>query len=329
MIIKKIKNYMKEPSYPGLYWRKDTFDGAESYLKYSYAINVLEMKKRKRILSKLFNINPLFFLPKEKGFVRADFSSHHVLRRAVDRCNEVIDRWLAEGSLENQKGVAKQFLRNIDIPKENSDNSPIYEFALSREVIKSVADYLGVLPILLQAKIWYSPNTDFLGRSQLYHIDHADFRQVKLFVCLDDVDMSSGPLNAVPANVSRKAFASLLSQHLISSRNTKVEDDLLIETAEGDYGVFMTGKKYEAAIVDTSQCYHYGSRPPCDGTGKPRKILFLQYTTPFPSNMPLFGRKRVSINFPFLSKPEDRDLVDMVLGYTHHMYLKGKLEEAA
>ena len=80
-----------------------------------------------------------------------------------------------------------------------------YNFEFNKD-IKIIADpfvdiatnYLGTLPILDSFQMWFSPNdTDELEGSKLLHRDPEDFKQIKVFIPVEEIQIDNGPLNVI------------------------------------------------------------------------------------------------------------------------------------
>ncbi len=72
-------------------------------------------------------------------------------------------------------------------------------FAISPVMTEIVTDYLGAVPRMHCLGIYISPAANTMISSQCFHRDEHDFRQVKIFVNLDDVTAEEGPLTFLPA----------------------------------------------------------------------------------------------------------------------------------
>lgn len=70
----------------------------------------------------------------------------------------------------------------------------------------------------------------------------------------------------------------------VTTKSDKVPDEVIFGPDEEDPGTFCLGRAGTVALVDTCNCYHYGSRPGPEGPIA-RKVLFLHYTTPFARNL--------------------------------------------
>jgi hypothetical protein len=167
--------------------------------------------------------------------------------------------------------------------------------------------------VLGDVKLMYSPNKNFeVGRSQTFHLDGEDYRQVKVFIHLTDVDANTGPLTILDATNSRKVYAGIRR-----GRTPKHADETIFSFTDEHSAIQLCGPKGTIAFVDTCQCYHFGSRP----SSRPRLLLQLQYFTPFSIEMPIYGRHAQEFNFVAGNHADtDFDLVPLVLGLGHLNY---------
>jgi hypothetical protein len=142
--------------------------------------------------------------------------------------------------------------------------------------------YLGVLPVLGSVRILYSPNSnDALVSSQKFHVDPEGARQIKLFMAIRDVTKDHGPFTFVPKSLSQKMLESGRRRF----RSTRVEDADIMKFAPQSEWVVHVGKPGDGVFVDTSGCFHFGSRQ----SKHPRYLLFVQYHDPFSSVFPVIN----------------------------------------
>ena len=82
--------------------------------------------------------------------------------------------------------------------------------------------YLGTLPILESFQMWYSPNdsNELIG-SQLLHRDPEDFRQLKIFIPIEDIDIENGPLNVIDKNESKILYDNLIEKKNNQKKKSK------------------------------------------------------------------------------------------------------------
>jgi hypothetical protein len=174
--------------------------------------------------------------------------------------------------------AGKGFMANGFIPDPDLDlGSPYFRFALGDDVVGPVCAYLGFVPVLWKVDVWYSFHREEAPRgSQLWHLDHADTTQMKVFVHLDDVLPASGPLSAVDA-----ADSDRLGDHVnwIFDDGRRVTDTEVGESVGLDTIVRFEGPTGTVDFVDTSRCFHFGSR--VDGGARPRRLFMAQFLTPY------------------------------------------------
>ena len=175
-----------------------------------------------------------------------------------------VDRKTGEGQyfldLEKLEKPDLQYLYAIQNPHLNDDI--LNNFAKFQ--IKPIADaYLGADSVILNSQIWATfpddgkhYNSDF-G----FHYDLDDYRFLKLFIYLTDVDEESGP-HQIIAN-------SHLGNTVFRFFNRRLPDILPLRFTNNIN--VMLGKKGEGFFEDTL-CYHKGTRPV-----KPRLLLQLQF----------------------------------------------------
>jgi hypothetical protein len=125
--------------------------------------------------------------------------------------------------------------------------------------------------------VWHSrPIGGEPRSSQLFHLDNADTSQIKLFLHCTDVVETSGPLSVLDAARSKR----LAKKSGYSIGDGRIGDervaDILGDAAEP---VRLTGPVGTAHFVDTSRCFHFGSR--VHPGSPPRTVAVLQYLTPY------------------------------------------------
>ena len=212
----------------------------------------------------------------DEGFAFLDDSSN-LLESAIKRSLIMLN----ESGIASDDGklkYKKPFLRVLKIDLNNKSNHAIKEITTSDLILLPIANYFGHIPILTSVNIFFSPNKEFKnGRSQQYHMDGSDGRNVKIFIALDDIDEQSGPLVFLPKSISRRAYNSMRKKRIVKRRNQKVPDETIYQFCEENDAIVSTLKKGSALFIDSDVCYHYGSRP----SPKSRKVLYLEYRSAF------------------------------------------------
>jgi hypothetical protein len=220
-----------------------------------------------------------FSIPEEKGFVVLPPGTIEEAKGVITAGNELIesighDRLLAEHN-PRKDTMSRGFL-----PKDARElDSPYMRFALSEDVLAPISAYLGVLPVLLNIDIWYAyapPSKKGPRNAQLWHQDGDDMTQVKVWIHLQDVIPESGPLTALDASLS-EAFAEEIGYD--TSVEYRIPDEKVESFTRDDSLTLFDGPAGTIDFVDTSRCFHFGSRVE---EGSPvRRVFFAKYVTPY------------------------------------------------
>jgi hypothetical protein len=192
----------------------------------------------------------------------------------VGAANELLDG-LGHDALVGQSTKGSYLTQGL-LPEQLPLDSPYMRFVLDEPVVAAVTAYLGLVPVLHAIDLWYS----FHGppdpvRSQRWHLDSGDTTQVKVWIHCSDVGADSGPLTVIDAATSA-ALADRLSYDF--GEGHRVQDEQ-IEEAAGPAVTPLEGPAGTVHFVDTSRCFHMGSRVAADGT--PRRVFVAQYLTPY------------------------------------------------
>tara|TARA_Y100001968_G_scaffold329445_1_gene378799 strand:+ start:578 stop:1540 length:963 start_codon:yes stop_codon:yes gene_type:complete len=181
----------------------------------------------------------------------------------------------------------------LPITKSEHDlnlNSPFMRLAMNSKILSIVSDYMGMMPIISSIGLWYSPNKQekLESSSREFHLDHADVRQVKIFIAVDDIDKDTGPLLLVNSTNTSKVVSSI--NYNLRAENKRVDDEVIEDILGSNQINPMVGKSGSLIFADTSRCFHAGSRK----ASKPRKIISIQYLSPYAFQYPLRGINNVA-----------------------------------
>ena len=224
------------------------------------------------------NSDEKFFINDHLGFKFYDKYLLEENNLKIERLTNLINNQI---KVNNLKKKHRDDSLNTIIKSENfNEKSEVFEFVTSDFILKVVSKYLGYIPLLTHISVWWSPNDKIYEQSsQFYHLDHEDYKQIKGFLFLTDIDEESGPLNAISSNQS-----SIIQKEIsynMESQNKRVLDSTISELNKKNMNKFITkeflGKKGDLLLMDTSKCFHFGSRK----STKERLILSFQFITPF------------------------------------------------
>ncbi len=240
-----------------------------------------EMRARRDGRSEL--PDPLVDLTVDRGFAACDGATLGGTEGVVDEVRRTAAVELA-GSLAPQ--APEQFGVNLrDLPL----SSPLMRFALSEQLVASAAAYLGVVPIL--AGIQLMRATHLPGApsgSQLFHCDHDDLHQVKVFVLCSEVADENGPLTVLDAATSRAVKRAV--RYRYGGRSLRLTDAQVDQEALPASRTAFVGPPGRVMLVDTSACLHFGARIR-DGASD-RLMVQFQYLTPAAFELVLQPRRR-------------------------------------
>lgn len=174
----------------------------------------------------------------------------------------------------------KRFLQNVLEASTLTIDSSIVRFALREDVLSAVSRYLGVVPFLTAISVFHSDTVPGdPTSSQLYHCDGDDVTQVKIFVYCSEVDMGSGPLTLLDAETT-----SRIQRRTAYWYRERLTDEQVRQAAPGVREHPILGPAGTAVFVDTSRCFHFGSR--VAPTAPARLVTMIQYQTPYSFMLP-------------------------------------------
>ena len=243
-------------------------------------------------------------IPRDAGFVVVPAGTFPETDAIVADARAALARYDASAPPEGKN--RKRFLLNVLDASTLAPESAVARFALREDVLATVAAYLGAIPFLTSIQVFHSDAVEGVPTSsQLFHCDGDDVTQVKVFVLCTDVDETSGPLTVLDAR--RTDHVQRRTGYRYRQRLT----DEQVRHAVGD-GVAhpILGPTGTMAFVDTSRCFHFGSRVAPDSP--PRLVTMIQYQTPYSFMLPTSAQ--ATLPFRRLLRSGQSPLQRQVLG---------------
>lgn len=199
------------------------------------------------------------------GWVMDESQSLPHLQELLAESEEII----AERGGVNRGGGDRAHFQQIMNDEHIAKYSSILDFATSNAVLKPVIDYLGFIPSLSVMKplgvrlnesdIRFANNPDGKYQaSQLFHRDYQDLPLVYVIVALREVTLESGPFSLLPASVSQRATEAL--RYGQKGSPYRVTDEQMYAIVDRNELVEMTVPAGTVLFLDSSNCFHYGSR---------------------------------------------------------------------
>lgn len=225
-------------------------------------------KRRNEIAGRLANPHPQLRIPPEEGFRIVPVPLNcPTVEPLLRRCRQI----MADPSKARPK-VGKSYLNHLVSPQDLGDLPEFTDFALNHDLLSIVVDYLGELPLVGGIHFWHAHTSSGpWGKSQLYHSDFDDIRQVKVFVFVNDIDMNSGPLTIIPAQISEEIRRKLNNNN--NRYGEYISDERIRPLIPPGAEISLTGPSGTTAFVDTSKVLHYGSRV----ANRDRYMVVIQY----------------------------------------------------
>lgn len=274
-----------------LFWKRlrlprRVVHGALSVAK--YAGNPAQVRLRRALAADAeVSRHAALVVSKDDGFARFDMDTFDGMARVVSRCRALFDERRSE--LSKQAFVLnpnKMFLLSVLAGDDFCAHPDLLRFMVSRPILDVATRYLGAVPLLAGANLWWSPPNRSAASSQLFHTDNEDWRQLKIFINLFDTEGAHGPFTFLPATISA---AAVKRNRYVTGRLT---DEQVFAVASADELVRLTGPAGSGGFVDTSRCLHYGSR----GNTEDRLVLafqFLRFDSPTESTSVLAVPPRI------------------------------------
>jgi len=215
------------------------------------------------------------------GWARDDSLTLPHLDRVLEQSAEIV----RERGGTKHSSTQQPFLRGLLFPGDLERYPAILDFILSSEVLATAAQHLNTTPVLsktlppgvrfMESNAALDPDANGPFReSQLYHLDLHDTPLVYVLVLVEDVTEESGPWTFLSASTSARAKAALRYQR--RGCDYRITDEQMYSVIDPKEAISFTGKKGSVLFIDSSDCFHYGSRRAV----RPRFQLMYGLTTP-------------------------------------------------
>lgn len=223
---------------------------------------------------------------------------------AAARCREIFAEFQASGRGQEEisRNPNKRFLLAVISGNEFHAYPELIRFMVQRPLLDAVCRYLGTVPVVEGAALWWTPPNDTVQSSQAVHVDLLAQRQVKVIMNCTATTMAQGPLHFVPADVSDR-----LRQRARHSRG-RLADEWLEEPRAAGELYAATGEPGSGVIFDSSRCLHFGSR----GNREDRLVLTFHY---LPLDAPTETRYRLDPSPSMHADPGLDELQRLALGF--------------
>jgi len=201
----------------------------------------------------------------------------------LDRVLEDSEKIIAErsGVRRSEPGKYRSYFQDVWTPADLEKYPSFLDFTTSSDVLATVADYLGCIPTLsttlpsgirfVESNAAFDDQPDKAHDSQLYHIDYYSLPNVYVLVLLRDTTPEHGPWTFLPKSVSAKAAKNL--NYWTKQHGYRLSDEQVYKEVDRKEVIEFTGKRGDVLFIESSGCFHYGSR----NSAKPRFQLMIGY----------------------------------------------------
>ncbi len=183
-----------------------------------------------------------------------------------------------------RRGGDRAFFQQIINDDAIARYPSILDFATSTDVLRTVVDYMGIIPILSVAKplgvrlneSWQQyagPSNGRYQESQLFHCDYHDAPMVYVIVALRDITVRHGPFCFLPASTSARAAAAL--KYHCRGTPHRISDKQMYAVADRNELVEFVCPAGTVLFLDSTTCFHFGSRD----AETPRHMMMYAYVS--------------------------------------------------
>jgi hypothetical protein len=227
----------------------------------------------------------------------AEFSA---LESAVQQLEKARSEQLRAARPVAEDAVAGEKSFNVELLGENPllelDNA-FARFALQSRLLEVANAYFGMFTRLRYYNVWHTfATTEEARQSQLWHRDREDFKILKVFVYLSDVDEGAGPLTYAKGT-QLSGVSKVAPEYFVEGGVKRSTDDQMATVAPPETWSKAIGPKGTIVFADTSG-YHKGGL----ARTHDRLMYVCMFTSPASQSKELFRR---SVNF---AKPADKAL---------------------
>lgn len=190
----------------------------------------------------------------EKGYSKCKLSE------IFSKHNELLEFLKAKVEINKsrKKNTNKSFFHNLYDLQVTENNDVFVEFSTSKQILEICSNYLKSIPILSGIQIIKSEKSEKKFSSMNWHFDSHHNKLLKIMILIHDVSEKNGPTTFLDKN----------STELLIKKNFLFRCPKYFQDSELKHYMFdldqrilkFTGKAGDVLIIDTSKCFHMGSR---------------------------------------------------------------------
>jgi hypothetical protein len=189
----------------------------------------------------------------------------------LDRLIADMTAYIEERGVKKAKkpGQRRPFFQNIMTREILQQYPSVLDFITSSDVLIPVSRYMGCIPRLStlvpagvrlaeSREIYDDEPTGEYRESQLFHLDHHDRPMVYVIVLLRETTSEMGPFTYFGGSESDRIAKAL--GYRGNGVGHRMTDEAVYGSAGPDRPRPLTGPAGRVLFIDSSRCFHYGSR---------------------------------------------------------------------
>jgi len=224
---------------------------------FAVACNAGEVSRRRRLARQILVNSPwVGFIPRQSGYARVQPETLPRTKEVLQAVRDIIKERRRNGWKQSKVNPVD----HLELPEHFRDHPVLLEFALSDAMLQIVSDYYGMVPQLKEVGVWVTRPQKDRANSQLYHLDKPESQIVGLFMNVEHNDMEKGPTTFLPLGVSERVRRRTRYEAVYFRRDGFLSDEEVFKYCRPEDQLNTEGAPGTGAIVDTSNCLHFGSR---------------------------------------------------------------------
>lgn len=236
----------------GFIWSKINF-----FISFVYKFNLHKQKKlkfkKKNLIEKNLNLEILNNLNKN-GYSICN------VKDIYDKPNELFN-FLEKQVKDKQDHInatKKSFFHNIYEVNIGAGRDELIDFAISKNIIEIISNYLNIFPIISGVQIIKSDINKNFFSSMNWHFDSHHNKLIKIIFPIHNLNDKHGPTTFLDKITTNK----LIKKNFLFKSPRYFEDSEIKSYLPNldDKIIKFLGKKGEVLLIDTSKCFHMGSR---------------------------------------------------------------------
>jgi hypothetical protein len=224
---------------------------------FDVAFHASDVSKRKRVAREILATSKYAnFLPQNTGFA-------HVEPDILPGTQEVLAAVrgiIAERRITGWKKRDVNPVDHLELPEHFRDHPELLRFALSDVMLEIVSGYYGLVPQLKEMGIWITREQKDQYNSQLFHLDKPEVKIVGLFMNVELNGPEKGPTTVLPADKSDLVRRGTNYEAKYFRGEGFIGDETVFKYCKREDLASVGGPPGTGAFVDTSRCFHFGSR---------------------------------------------------------------------